>query len=394
MNLILRHIALLSILLGLPCLAEDGDTRRHFKSLWQAAENYTAQGKFLQSDSTLNVLLADASLTSKQEDLTYMLLERNAYLSGDYQKLLDVRRQRFGDKWEESPYFITLASFPKERVTRTDDDVKVEYYRDLLKGHEEKGGLLRIPVTIGGKQEYFILDNGIAVFSAVSESFAKEHGINTFSVDGKVEGTTGTVNMSLGYADSLSIGSLKLYNLVFSIIPDQPQMDSVVKIDAILGGNFFRQVGDIVFHRDEKMIVFPYQQRKHNSNITINDIGQHFIKAEVFGFTNPFQIDLGATSTSLDYNFYKEHKALVRRRFKKATINLGGIGGVSEVDVYDVPELSLKMCGKEFKVNDTHIESQPKKGTNLGSGIIGNDIIDAFSKVTLNLKYMYLLIED
>lgn len=375
--IILNIVCSLSIAVGV-CHAESPLKKATVDSLWHAAVDCSIHGKFEESDSLFNYIIGNGRLNRGKTNQALSWLERNSYLSGNYKRTFEIRKQRFGDYQEDSTYFRILAGFPGERLDRPEQDVKIDFTWDYVKDKESNGGLIRIPVTIDGGEELFILDNGCSCFSAVSESFAREHHLNSSQAKGSSSGVIGTVESSLCYVDSISVGGIKFYNMVFSIIPDDPQMDSIVKIDAVLGANFFRLIGDVEFNGKEQFIVFPYEQQHLDSNVTINENGQHFVNAEIFGYSRPFQIDLGASSTSVNSNFYNGHKSLFRCNFTKESRNYGGIGGISVYDVYLIPELHMQLCGEEFLARDVDVKTQKMNGGTLGSGLIGNDIIKSF----------------
>lgn len=256
------------------------------------------------------------------------------------------------------------------------------------------GGLIRIPVTIAGNEEYCILDNGCSEFGFVDSSFAKEHNIRPTGVLANFYGTVGTEQAEIGIADSLSIGGMKLYNLLFAIIPDMPQMDTIMRFDAVLGANFFRLVGEVDFYGKEGKLVFPSRQQQCESNICLHTSGQCYIEEmKVNGKYCPMCLDLGADRTSLNSNYYTVYKSRIKRRYQQKNRMFGGVGGIKERSVYIVPEMEVEFLGKKFVVRDATIKTDSDNGTDLGGGSLGNDFIKEFSKVSLNLQRMYLFVE-
>lgn len=55
--------------------------------------------------------------------------------------------------------------------------------------------------------------------------------------------------------------------------------------------------------------------------------------------------------------------------------------------------MEVEFLGKKFVVRDATIKTDSDNGTDLGGGSLGNDFIKEFSKVSLNLQRMYLLVE-
>ena len=94
---------------------------------------------------------------------------------------------------EAEVLFCSLAGLPAQSVERPQYDVSVPYQVDSIFNDtmDYFGGLIRIPVSIGGREEWMLIDNGAAHVSVVSESFAASHGIRPVGAIGHAKGSTG-----------------------------------------------------------------------------------------------------------------------------------------------------------------------------------------------------------
>lgn len=366
------------------------------KELWERAMDAFKHRRIQESDSIFSKLIDSGKLSRKKIDEAYFWMELNARFAGNFTRASQVRQHSLRDGQDDTlqTNYKTLSTLPPAMVKRPSEDIEVKYILDSTKASGGEGGLIRIPVTIAGKEEYCILDNGFSEFGAVDSSFAKEHNIRSTGFQVNLYGTVGTEQAEIGIADSLSIGGMKLYNLLFAIIPDMPQMDTIMRFDAVLGANFFRLVGEVDFYGKEGKLVFPSRQKQCESNICLHTSGQCYIEEmKVNGKYCPMCLDLGADRTRLNSNYYKVYKSRIKRRYQQKNRMFGGVGGIKERLVYIVPEMEVEFLGKKFVVRDATIKTDSDNGTDLGGGSLGNDFIKEFSKVSLNLQRMYLLVE-
>ena len=284
---------------------------------------------------------------------------------------------------------------PVETLIRPDEDIRIGYKIDSLYYEGEfKGCEMRIPTTIGGKEELMILDNGCAFFSLASESFAVEHGIKPIGVKGKAVGNVDKVSMWIGVADSLSIGSMVFRNILFTVIPDEYLQNPVSKIDAALGANIFRLAGEIRFDNENRTITFPYKQTDATeSNVTINASGMHLTDVAIGNDVLRFQLDLGASSTQLTYNYFQRYHDAIVSEYSSDTAMYGGVGGVATEQVYRIDHLVVKACGGQFTKESIKISTEKKANESEVYGILGLDYLLSFTHATLNLQKMYLEVE-
>jgi predicted aspartyl protease len=254
------------------------------------------------------------------------------------------------------------------------------------------GGLIRIPVSIGGKQEWMLIDNGAAHVSVVSESFAASHGIHPVGATGHAKGSTGKHSSYwVGMADSLSVGELKFRNLLFSVVADASVENPYVDFSTLLGANFFRLSGEMRFDNERRQITFPVRYEEKEANLTVNERDKYFADVCVLGDTLRFFLDLGANSTGLDGNYYKLHKHRVRSAYEPVEHIRYGLGGSKTSVEYRVENLAFETCGGLFVKKSARISVNKDEGPDT-YGWIGTDFFFYFDTVTLNLEKMYMYV--
>lgn len=288
-----------------------------------------------------------------------------------------------------------LAQLPQESIARPQSDITIGYHIDSLYYQGEfKGCELKLPTTIGGKEELFILDNGCAFFSAASETFAIEHGIHPIGVSGKAAGTVESVSMWLGIADTMSIGDMQFHNIVFTVIPDVYLENPVVKIEAMLGANICRLIGDMDFDMNKKTVTFPYEQQEMPSNLFVTESGNHYAQVLVGQDTLMFQLDLGASSSELTANYYERYKDDVINHCTADTAMYGGVGGISKEPVYYYNTFTFNSCGGTYVRSKTKVCTTHKPNSGDEYGVLGLDFLLGFDKALLNLNKMFLYVKN
>ena len=362
-------------------------------SLWSAAIAHRNHGRMEQSNAILNDLLENYDLSKKfRKTVLYHGLAINSLLADDYRT--HCHYAELSGYTGGLGFYQPLAELPPHTVDRPEFDVSVEYVADSVS--LDGGNLsrhIRIPVSIGGKQEWFTLDNGCAHYSAVSESFAKEHGIHILDSKAKATGSTGAKTaLQMGYADSLSVGALTFRNIIFAVLPDSAFGN--LDLSTIFGANLLRLAGEMQFLQDERRIVFPRHQEDRESNLIMNQNDQHFAQVSVLGDTLRFVLDLGATNTELNASFYKRNKKWIQSTYLPNTVAHHGVGGKREINVFVAQDLTFKSCGGEFTKEWTAIETTAmEKQPDDVFGRLGVDFLLSFDKAVFNLKKMYLYVE-
>ena len=382
--------AMLFLLPGIALFAGGRRDKAVADSLWKCAIEYSRHGRFEAGNAALTDLLDNHKLSKRDHRNAYRWLARNAKLSRDYQAYCDYTEMA-GD--EPEVLFSSLAGLPAQSVERPLYEVSVPYQVDsIFNDGNYYGGLIRVPVSIGGKQEWMLIDNGVAHVSVVSESFAASHGIRPVGATGLAKGSTGERSSYwMGMADSLSVGELKFRNLLFSVVADDSVGNPYVDFSALLGANFFRLAGEMRFDNELRQITFPVRYEEKEANLTVNEKDKYYADVCVMGETLRFFLDLGANSTGLDGNYYKLHKHTVQTDYQSVEHIRYGLGGSRRSVEYKVENLAFETCGGLFVKDSARISVNKDEGPDT-YGWIGTDFIFYFDTVTLNLEKMYMYV--
>lgn len=384
------------IIYDCPTVCAAVDRQAECDSLVSKALDCTRHGKFSESNSIFQTILDSFRMSAPSKRSIYGCMGENARLNGDYADYYRyLKRQDTGRKSSSiRQFYKTLARLPEESVSRPEKDVTVGYSLDSLYYEGEfRGCELRVPGRISGKEEMFILDNGCAYFSMASESFAKEHHIRPIKAEMNAIGTVASAPSRIGLADSLVIGSMTFKNILFIIIPDIYLQNPVTKLDAALGTNIFRLAGRMTFDNKEKTVTFQAHDEAPAPNLTISGDGRHLADVAVGGDTLEFQLDLGASKTSLSSRYYALHKDSLHETGINDTIYKGGIGGMAEAQIYRIENVAISASGGTYISPEVLVFTEKGSGEGDEYGTLGLDFLLSFGSAELDIRKMYLKVE-
>lgn len=159
----IRIICLLTIILcGVPHLMAGNRNRTAVDSLLTVGIENSRHGNFEASNKAFKTILEVYKISKKQRTEVLGWLATNAELAGDYQlyfKYLSLKEDR-GAHSDDYATAKVLAEQPSEWVSRPHEEVTVRYFIDSLYYEDEYAGCeIRLPVTIGGREEKMIFDN-------------------------------------------------------------------------------------------------------------------------------------------------------------------------------------------------------------------------------------------
>ena len=201
-------------------------------------------------------------------------------------------------------HYNSMRNKSKPEIIRPNNDTRIPMF--IKKAG--KGSLMLIPVTIRGKMYHFIFDTG-AGSTFVSERFANEVGLRiiqdslTITVVGRVVGKQGTI-------DSLIVGDIVFKHPMIKIGPPNPAVDTIYQLDAVLGLDFIKQIGETQISPSLGEIVFPKNQStlpKTGRNLLIQD-GQPYLKVFTENERLFFHFDTGNSLSELFVPYYLRHK--------------------------------------------------------------------------------------
>lgn len=272
-------------------------------------------------------------------------------------------------------HYDEIAYIPKPGVIRPDRDVEIPLeIKDL-----GLGNLMYIPVTVHGKEYRFIFDTGID-FTYLSDRMAKEMDIHISYESDEIKGIGKTIG-KIGAIDSMQVGDIKVKDVLVMVGTSIKEGDGGFPVDAVLGLDFFRLVGEIQFFPKEGKAVFPINQTKRpksGRNLMV-DRNKLYLKAYSEKERLVFQMNTGGLYSNLYYPYYMKHEEVIKSK------------GTKETNIYRLPQLSLKIGKKKLKLK--HVPVSIEKVATLyqnEDGALGIDFVTQFKKVVVNLDEMFV----
>jgi predicted aspartyl protease len=269
-----------------------------------------------------------------------------------------------------------------------------------IKTKKDKAGLIVLPVVVNTskKETQYIFDSG-ANISVMTESEAKKH--NLRMLKGKninIGGATGNkVQSKLGVADSIKIGTITLYNVVFIVFPDKALTFKAFlfryKIKGIIGYPVMQQLKEVQISKNEIFIPETTTQKSF-SNLVLMGYTPTIQAGNKYGDTLNYIFDSGAKASHFFCTYFEKYKADILQNSKMKKVGVAGAGQQKRISVYEFETEEIKTAGISAKLEDVYAYPTEVTAHYKGVyGIIGLDFIQKFKKTTLNFEYMYIAFE-
>ena len=285
-------------------------------------------------------------------------------------------------------------------LERPAQDVAVEAAFDkidlsALGDTTDRGYMLCIPASVNGRPYTAVFDTGSPT-TFCSMDFARKVGARLFADTIPITGTALTHGFT-GVIDSINVGSMTFRNAEVVVVDGDMVTDSLLQGDFVLGLDFMKLCGEVQFYPEEGKIVFPASltplpETGHNLYLT----GTNGLRLEAYvnGERLDMSFDTGNSVTTFSKSYYDRHKQEIDSRGQRVTRLGGGVGSVSMNTVIILPPLALETGGDSVGLGKAGVYIEGNIAVLPGDGNAGLDIIQGCRKVTLNLKDLFLKIED
>ncbi len=275
-----------------------------------------------------------------------------------------------------------LENVPQQRVI-TEENIQIKMVKDLA-------GLNNLSLSANNEAVNFIFDTGANLCTA-SQTTAVRLKMKIFPETIEVRAVTGGVVLAnLGVCDELSLGSIKIYNVVFLIMPDKDLYVEQIKyqINAILGYPVIAALNEVKLTRDGDFIV-PKNASffKGSSNMAMKALTPVI---DING--NPYTFDTGANTTTLYHAFYIAHMDEINHKYRSKKISFAGTGGLMEFKGFLISH-KFRISGKKVILKKIQLLKEQTKKKETVYGNIGQDLIQQFDAMTLNFKDMFIILE-
>ncbi|HEX7157719.1 MAG TPA: aspartyl protease family protein, partial [Edaphobacter sp.] len=215
-----------------------------------------------------------------------------------------------------------------------------------------------LPLKLDGKEAEFFFDTG-AGMSVLGESEAKELGLVTKTVEGKMGDASGqgVTGLRIALVSDLIIGGLHLRNVPFVVLPDSGESwdqlprrkRGIIGIPVLLAMHTLRWTpkGSFEFGFPTRPLnVATCNMLFHNSNPVI-DVR---VERKRLNFT----LDTGAVDTDLNPAFAKALPALMKSGTPENR-PLEGVGGTVNGDSILLPSVTLQFGNRNTVLKPAHV---------------------------------------
>lgn len=283
-------------------------------------------------------------------------------------------------------YYEDVRDLPAPVLEKPDTDVKIQL--------TEKSGLLWIPVKINGKTYDFIFDTG-ASLSFISINLANEFGAKIISKPVFVGGSGGGGNLQRGLIEKMDVGPISFRNML-ALVSNNPSADDPIKVDAVLGMDFIKRLGEIQIDMSDLYLTIPTHGTslpEYGRNIIFEQNIPHIEATDSNGNKLKFILDTGHSGADLTDLWSSKNMEAISV-LPTETQNTWGHGGIVQHKIVKVPECTL-IIGEgsiTFREISAAIPMEDSAAASY-DGNLGMELLRRFSKITISFDEMFVKCE-
>ena len=348
-------------------------------------------------DNTMNMVLVQAQTEARRQRYA-----RAAEIVGNFVNQVKAQTDQVDLSQPEAALrmYGIRSKLPPSTLERPARDVAVsaEFRKiDLtaLGDTAVRGFTLCIPASVNGRPYQAVLDTGCPT-TFCSLDFARKAGArlqpDTIDVNG-----AGKTHGFFGVIDSICVGGMTFRNAEVICVDDEIVMDSLLQGDFVIGLDFMRHCGEVQVYPKEGRVVFPYKPTplpETGRNIYLTESNGLRIEAYVGGERLRMMFDTGNSTTTFSGSYYARHKQDVDNTGTRITRLSGGIGKVGMKTIIELPPLTIATGGTSVRLGRSCVDSESNQTLAPDDGNAGLDVIRACRKATLNLKDLFLKLEE
>jgi predicted aspartyl protease len=258
----------------------------------------------------------------------------------------------------------------------------------------QEGGL---PFSIQSVQATYWFDTG-AELSVMSESEAKRFGLSVHKVEAKVGDLNGTrVDTRIAVADELSIGSVRLKNVAFLVLPDSepPFNEGSPGSRGLIGIPVLLALERFAWSEDKKFEILPKSSGQTMPHADLCFDGNRPLTQVRYEDRDlAFTLDTGATNTDLYPPFAAAFPDLIRAAVKTDSYKMEGVGGAKYMEAANLKSVKFSIGGFPVTLNSTGVLLKPTtESSRHFAGNLGIDLLQQAHKVTFDFKAMALALQ-
>jgi predicted aspartyl protease len=283
---------------------------------------------------------------------------------------------------ERTFVYDKLAKYPEMSVSHR-GYARVQATRD-------SDGHIMLPVTAAGKEASYIVDTGANV-SMLRMSEAGRLGLK-LELWPRIPIMNGIVKFwaRLAIVPVLTVGTTRFENVPFWVVPD-----TRLDCPGIIGIGLLLKLETLRWNaRGDVEIGFPAQEKNiRNANLCFWD---HDLLTDATSNGQGgmiFFLDTGSYHAQFYPRFAAHFQDLVSANGKKSLFGWYGLGGHRDLMELTMPEITLSIGGAQATMRSAGVLLEKPPLHSKIHGVIGMDVLNSASRVTLDLQAMRLTIE-
>jgi predicted aspartyl protease len=314
-----------------------------------------------------------------------MAAETGKQIVEQFKNLLDEKE--ISDIKTNNRIYEGLKQSASQRTILTENAI-VNWKRD-------KVGLMTIPVSTDGAQHDFIFDTRASI-SVIMKSYADKLKLRMLGVRyTEGSGTTGkTFESELGMADSLTIGNIKVFNVVFQVLADEilsfPSMDYSMK--GIIGFPVIVQWRHFQINQSGTITILDEPDTSSLQNLAFEESAV-VLHARGDDDTLSFYLDSGANHSQLFANYFLRKDSLIKQVARIDTIEVGGVGGIVRQEIYSLPNFTIQIGDQSAELEHLQVLTKPTYPDQKYYGNLGQDVLAGFTEITFDFVGMSLFVK-
>lgn len=268
----------------------------------------------------------------------------------------------------------------------------------FLTNNEGKGQYaIRFQCLLNGKENEFVLDTGAGV-NVVSPEIAKACKMKI--LDAPIVTGIQSTQGELAIAEELRFGEITLRNVPFYVLDlktGHPEADKAMQqLGIIIGIPVINKLQEIQLDFAHNRMIVPQTPTPNPfkmSNLSMDSYDILLLEVLCKQERLKLLFDTGAAYSALGQDYFNRHKDHIQAIGQKDSIRIAGFGGFNDYQpIYKIPNFCVQIGNAKGCIPSVSIETTDvKRAVAAGKdGLFGIQLFRAFSKMTINLKEMYV----
>lgn len=354
------------------------------------------------SEFDLSTLMAEAYFASRNYDV----MQKYAEAADLCQQIVDIVESiedvpdNTADGFRMSTKrFSELAKYPAMTVDAKPEGWTIPMVADTLATTQKSVVQIGVDGTMNGKPMHALFDTG-AGSNVIRLSYARQLGLKMIDANVTLVGG-GAVEAGMAIADEMTIGDMKLHNVLFVVSEmstGNEEADKASSItNVIIGRPCMQMMQEFTMDFEKMLITVPGTPVVYdNPNMTFSpDNYQHYVRCEHDGEPIVMNIDTGNLGEwgKLDASYYNAHRTEIDAVTEFEEDRSAGVGGYAVTNCSVLRDFTMNIGGKAVTFPKILVSRQTAEGSVLGTSTLDLEFFNHQKKVTISYKCSRMVVE-